>query len=116
MSLLSAIFVAMLAGSGAWLIMRRNLFEVLLGLVLFSHGINTFLIMMGGWQQEQLPPLTAGGGTPDTYADPLPMALILTAIVISFGVTAFLIVLGARGHEETGDECLGEATRKEGEL
>lgn len=115
MGLMTALMVAILTGGGAWLMMRRNLFEILLGLTLFSHGINLFLMSMGGWEEAQKAPLPVEKLAAENYADPVPMALILTAIVISFGVTAFLIVLAARGYEETRDVNLGETLPAEGE-
>ncbi|MBI1291067.1 Na(+)/H(+) antiporter subunit C [bacterium] len=115
MGLMTALLVAILTGGGAWLMMRKNLFELLLGLGLFSHGINLFLMSMGGWSATEEVPLPSDHLTPDRYADPVPMALILTAIVIGFGVTAFLIVLASRGYEETRDVNLGEAVGQEGE-
>jgi multisubunit Na+/H+ antiporter MnhC subunit len=114
MDLLTALFIALLTGSGTYLIMRKNLFEVLLGLTLFSHGLNMFLMSLGGWTRDQKAPFVHGGSSSD-YADPVPMALILTAIVISFGVTAFLIVLCARGYEELKTPHLGEQGKAEGE-
>jgi multisubunit Na+/H+ antiporter MnhC subunit len=113
--MMTALLIAILSGGGAWLMMRRNLFEVLLGLTLFSHAINLFLMSMGGWRAEEAVPIPADKLSPDQYADPIPMALILTAIVISFGVTAFLIVLASRGYEETQEVNLGEAVAMEGE-
>lgn len=115
MGLLAALIVATLTGAGFYLLMKRNLYEVLLGLTLLAHGINMFLLMMGGWSQAQFPPYLEGKPKGSDFADPLPQALILTAIVISFGVTAYLVVLVARGYEETENAELGEEGREEGE-
>lgn len=117
MGLLSALLVAILFSGGLYLMMRKNLFEVLLGVMLLSNGVNLFLLSMGGWSREQLPPiLDEELATPAAaYADPLVQALILTAIVISFGVTAVLVVLVARCWEESQAMDAAETGREEGE-
>jgi multisubunit Na+/H+ antiporter MnhC subunit len=100
MAIFTAIMVFLLFSSGAYLVMRRNIFEVLLGVTLLSHGVNVFLISMGGWTRESQPPILKNGGD-IVYADALPQALILTAIVIGFAIVAYLVVLVLRGYEET---------------
>ncbi len=103
MNLLASILVAVLFGSGIYLILKKNFFEVLLGTILLSNGVNVFIIAMSGWRRAQLPPILPGESDYSELAqiaDPLPQALILTAIVISFGVTAFLVILLARGFDE----------------
>ncbi|MDK2972768.1 MAG: multicomponent Na+:H+ antiporter subunit [Candidatus Sumerlaeota bacterium] len=117
MAFLTSFIVFLLFASGLYLIMQRNLFEVLLGTNLLSHGTNLFLISMSGWHPDTLPPILveAFGHDPSPYVDPVPQALILTAIVISFGVTAFLVVLMMRGVEETGTLEAGELAAGEDE-
>ncbi len=117
MGLLSALFVAILFAGGLYLLMRKNLFEVLLGVMLLSNGVNLFMLSMGGWEREQLPPiLDAESRNPAiAYADPLVQAFILTAIVISFGVTAVIVVLVARSWEESQAMDAAEHGREEGE-
>ena len=119
MAALTACLIAMLFSAGAYLLMKRNMFEVLLGLTLVSHAANLFLLTMGGWERTQKPPLLGGvkeyEGATAAFADPIPQALILTAIVISFGVTAFLIVLVARGYELTANVAMSEEGRGEDE-
>ncbi len=117
MELLITLLVFFLFAGGIYLMMRRHLFEVLLGTLLLSHGTNLLLIAMGGWGGDQQPPILLEGETLaiQNYADPLPQALILTAIVISFGVTAFLVVLISRGYDEYRDPEVGERGRDEGE-
>lgn len=111
MSLAAAIFVAVAVGAGTWLLLRGNLFDVLLGVALLSQGINLSVLASSGYRPEVRPPLVAtapspGGGpdqtveeavvAPESYADPLPQALVLTAIVIGFALLSFLAVLTAR--------------------
>ncbi|MDQ9172218.1 Na+/H+ antiporter subunit C [Oxalobacteraceae bacterium R-40] len=95
-----ALSIGVLFGSGIWLILRPRTFQVLMGLLLMSYAVNLFIFVMGRlWINR--PPLTIGKTLPDpsTIADPLPQALVLTAIVIGFATTAlFLVVMiGARG-------------------
>jgi multicomponent Na+:H+ antiporter subunit C len=117
MPLISSAIVFILFTAGLFLLMRRHVFEILLGTMLMSHGVNLLLLSMGGWVRDQKPPLLIDGThlPSSAYADPIPQALILTAIVIGFGVTAFLVVLLVRGFEENESEEFGEMTREEGE-
>lgn len=101
-SLVLAITVGMLFATGTYMILRRGQIKLILGLALFSHGVN--LLLLGAGQLTRgIPPIFL---EKDEYiaelarglADPLPQALILTAIVISFGITAFVIVLVNRRH------------------
>ena len=95
MEIVIAIAIGILFGSGIWLILRPRSFQVLTGLMLMSYAVNLFIFIMGRLWVNQ-PPLTLGAGVPDPAAigDPLPQALVLTAIVIGFATTAlFLVVL-----------------------
>lgn len=80
-----------------YLILSRSLLRIIIGTGLLSHGAHLLILTMGGLGGES-PPVLAEGVT--DYADPLPQALILTAIVISFGVTAFFLVLAYRAYQE----------------
>lgn len=95
-----ALGIAVLAGSGVWLLLRPRTFQVVIGLSLLSYAVNLFIFVMG-WVRGGLAPIVQAGGTPDParFADPLPQALVLTAIVIAFATTALLLVvlLAARG-------------------
>jgi multicomponent K+:H+ antiporter subunit C len=100
MELVIALAIGVLFGSGIWLILRPRSFQVLTGLLLMSYAVNLFIFMMGRlWINR--PPLTLGASLPDpaTVADPLPQALVLTAIVIGFATTALYLVvmIGSRG-------------------
>jgi len=90
---------------------------VLLGTLLLTHATSMLLIAMGGWKPEERPPiLVPSAELPlSAYADPVPQALILTAIVIGFGVTAYLVVLIMRGNEEMNDMEMTERPREEDE-
>jgi multicomponent Na+:H+ antiporter subunit C len=84
--------VAILYGTGVYLLLQRNLSRIVIGLALLGHGANLLLLMAGGRAGEA--PLIGGGGGP--YSDPLPQALALTAIVITFGVSAYLLAMAYR--------------------
>jgi multicomponent K+:H+ antiporter subunit C len=90
-----ALGIGALAGSGVWLILRPRTFQVIIGLSLLSYAVNLFIAAMGRLRTGVPPVLaTRATGDPSLYADPLPQALVLTAIVISFATTAlFLVVL-----------------------
>ncbi len=95
MEIVLAVAIGALAGSGAWLILRPRTFQVIIGLSLLSYAVNLFILSMGRLRTGAPPVLmTREAGDPALYADPLPQALVLTAIVISFATTAlFLVVL-----------------------
>jgi multicomponent Na+:H+ antiporter subunit C len=82
--------VGVLCGCGAYLLMERSLTRVLLGFLLLGNGVNLLLLQMGG-PAGRAPILT--DGATDAMSDPLPQALVLTAIVITFAVTAFLLAM-----------------------
>lgn len=97
MSILTlAAVVGSLFASGTYLILQRRAIRLILGLSLLSHGVNLLLFSSGGLGSG-LPPIILDkdnfDGITSIFVDPLPQALILTAIVINFGVTAFLVVL-----------------------
>jgi multicomponent K+:H+ antiporter subunit C len=95
MEVILALAIGALSGSGVWLILRPRTFQVIIGLSLLSYAVNLFIVAMGRLRTAAPPVLSARGlGDPSQYADPLPQALVLTAIVISFATTAlFLVVL-----------------------
>jgi multicomponent K+:H+ antiporter subunit C len=100
MELVIALGIGVLGGSGVWLLLRPRTFQVALGLSLLSYAVNLFIFVMG-WVRGGRAPFVAEGAPvdPAAFADPLPQALVLTAIVITFATTALLLVvlLAARG-------------------
>lgn len=94
MSIVSALIVAVLFGAGVYLMLQRTLSRIILGLALLGHSANLLLMVVGG--RAGRPPIIGGFAEGDAIADPLPQALALTAIVISFGITAFLLALAYR--------------------
>lgn len=84
--------VGVLYGTGVYLLLQRHLSRMVIGLAMLGHGANLLLLAAGGRAGNA--PIVGENGAP--YADPLPQALALTAIVITFGVSAFLLVLAYR--------------------
>ena len=82
---------AVMIGCGVYLVLERSLTRVLLGILLTANGVNLLIIIMAG--PAGLPPIVTDGVADDEYLDPLPQALTLTSIVISFAITAFLLAL-----------------------
>lgn len=100
MEAIVSIAIGILTGSGVWLLLRPRTFQVIIGLSLLSYAVNLFIFSTGGLRTGATPILEPGtAGDLAQHADPLPQALVLTAIVISFATTAlFLVVLlAARG-------------------
>ncbi|QXC59658.1 NADH-quinone oxidoreductase subunit K [Aquihabitans sp. G128] len=103
MSLLLAFSTALLFSLGTYLLLQRRLSRLIVGLGLMGHGANLLLLLSGG-RRGVAPFIGATKG--ERVADPMPQALALTAIVISFGVTAFLLALAFRSWQLTGDDLV----------
>ena len=103
MELIVALAIGVLTASGVWLLLRPRTFQVIIGLSLVSYAVNLFIFSMGRLRTGAVPVLNDPAADPATYADPIPQALVLTAIVIGFAMTAlFLVVLlAARGFTGT---------------
>ncbi|MEX0658620.1 MAG: Na(+)/H(+) antiporter subunit C [Egibacteraceae bacterium] len=104
MTLAVAATVAVLYAVGTYLLLQRTLTRIVIGLALLGHGANLLLLMAGG--PAGGPPLIGDDGVPAGVADPLPQALALTAIVITFGVLAFLLALAYRSWSLTHDDTV----------
>ena len=98
--------IAVLVAGGVYLALRARTFQVVLGLTLLSYAVNLFLFASGQLVVDK-PPIYAKSVI--DHADPLPQALVLTAIVITFGMTALTVILSLRSFLETGtDQVDGE--------
>ena len=105
-NLVMALTVGGLYAVGFYLLLQRSLMRVLIGVVVLGHGTNLLLQLVGG-PPARVP--IVGQSAPDTFADPLPQALALTAVVITFALTTFLLALGYRsfcllGNDEVQDD------------
>ncbi|MBP9733879.1 MAG: Na+/H+ antiporter subunit C [Candidatus Omnitrophica bacterium] len=105
MHLLYAITVGILYGASFYLLMRRSLVRIAMGLIMISYASNLLIFVAGGLTRGTYPIVAEGSLVPTgPMVDPLPQALILTAIVISFAVLAFALILILRSHEMTGTD------------
>jgi multicomponent Na+:H+ antiporter subunit C len=93
-SVVAALVVSILFGCGVYLLLQRTLSRIILGLGLLAHAANLLLMVVSGGAGE--PPVVGGFDEGERVADPLPQALALTAIVIAFGITAFLLAVAYR--------------------
>lgn len=101
MEALLAVAIGVLTGSGVYLVLRARTYPVLLGVTLLSYAVNLFLFASGRLLTASAP-LTDQGL--EVYPDPLTQALVLTAIVIGFGMTALLVVIALRAIHDTGSD------------
>lgn len=110
MEVLITLVIAVLTACGVYLSLRGRTFPVVLGLTMLSYAVNLFLFVTGRLVLAA-PPIIEPSRT--GYADPLPQALVLTAIVISFGMTAFAVILALRARAELGNDHVdgGEGRR-----
>jgi len=100
--------IGVLVGCGVYLVLRSRTFPVVLGLTLLSYATNLFIFVAGRLVPGAPPVIAADVGH---YSDPLPQALVLTAIVIGFGMTAFTIVLALRAHAASGNDHVDGVTQ-----
>src|SRR5690606_23828532 len=107
MELLLVILVGAFYSSGIYMMLRRSMVKLLLGLLLLGNGANILIFIMGGLTKGKAPIIDAEQKTfLSIYADPVPQALLLTAIVISYALTAIAIVLLKRIYTTTGSDDL----------
>ncbi|HQR20201.1 MAG TPA: Na+/H+ antiporter subunit C [Burkholderiaceae bacterium] len=105
MEALLALFIGVMTAAGVFLLLRAHTFDVVLGMTLLSYAVNVFIFLTGRVAVGK-PPIVDAERAPSLaqYADPLPQALVLTAIVISFAMTALLLVIALRARGETGSD------------
>ena len=107
MEVILALLIGALYAAGLYMVMRRSLAKLIIGLALLGHAAN-LLIFTIGRLTHNLPPIIPAGAEQMTgsFSDPLPQALVLTAIVIGFGVQAFALVLLKRVYQSVGTDDL----------
>ena len=110
---LLALASGVLYASGIYLMMRRRLAQLIIGLGLLSNGTNVLIFTAGGLTRAR-PPVVPDGAAAlaPPYADPVPQALVLTAIVIGFGLLAFSLVLAHRVHSTVGTDDVDDVGRE----
>ena len=109
MEILVPLLAALLIGTGVFLLLSRALIRLIVGISLISYGVNVSILVAGAGVRQASPPLLDLAGP---HVDPLPQALILTAIVIGFGTTALLLVLATRAYQVTGTDHVQELVER----
>lgn len=108
MELLMSVVIGILFALGIYLLLSRNMIRVVLGTSLLTHGTNLMLLTSGRLKRGISPFIPGDGSTAAGFTDPIPQALILTAIVISFATLAFLVVMVYRAYQELGSVDLSQ--------
>lgn len=117
MAIILAFLVGGLYASGLFMIMRRSIVKLIMGLALLSYATNLLIFTVGGLTRAAPPLIESGATEPVTpFADPVPQALILTAIVIGFGVLAFAVVLIEQTHRSVGTDDSNNLRGTEGDI
>ena len=113
MELLLALASGVLYAARIYLILRRRLAQLIIGIGLLSNGTNLLIFTAGGLTRARPPVVPDGAQTlVEPYADPVPQALVLTAIVIGFGLLAFSLVLAHRVHDTVGTDDVDDVGRE----
>lgn len=102
----AAVIVGTLVAAGTWMVLNRGGVRTVIGFVLLGHAANVVLVVAATGDGRDVPI----AGAPGVPADPLPQAFALTAIVISFGVTAFLLSLASRRADDESDQTIDDET------
>ena len=115
MEIVLAIAIGVLTSSGVYLLLRPRTFQVIMGLTLISYAVNLFIFSMGRLKVDSEPVLVNGvTATLANTADPLPQALVLTAIVIGFAMTALFLVVMLASRGLTGNDHVDGTAQREG--
>ena len=103
MIVLWTVVIGVLFATGLYMVLRRSVVKIIIGIGVLGHAANLLIFTAAGMTRE-VPPLIASDATAllPPYADPVPQALVLTAIVIGFGITAFALVLFKRAYQDVG--------------
>lgn len=111
MQIILAFIIGALYAAGLYMMMRRSIVKLIAGLILLGYASNLLIFTVGRLTRAQAPLVPLGSPTdmpPTPFADPVPQALILTAIVIGFGLQAFALVLIKRAYQTVGTDDLDE--------
>ncbi|KGP90461.1 monovalent cation/H+ antiporter subunit C [Pontibacillus chungwhensis BH030062] len=112
MEMITSLLAGILFATGVYNLLQKQLLRIVIGTALISHGAHLFILTMGKLKRGN-PPIIVEGV--ENYVDPLPQALILTSIVISFGVTSFLLVLAYRAAKTNDTDNMDELRGNENE-
>ncbi|MDO5509824.1 MAG: Na+/H+ antiporter subunit C [Weeksellaceae bacterium] len=117
MELVFVVIIGCLYAAGLYLILRRSMVKLLLGFILLGNGVNLLIFLLGGITKGHPPVIDEADRVfKGVYADPVPQALILTAIVISFGLTSFAIVLLKRVYALVNSDDLDDLNTPEEDI
>lgn len=113
MELAIAVFIGLLYACGVYLLLRRSLVKVILGVFVLANATNLIIFLAGGIKRSGIGFIPEGTETADiaSMSDPLPQALILTSIVIGLGISAYILALKYRYFEETGTHDLDQLSK-----
>ena len=110
MEIIYALLIGVMFGTSVYFFLRRSIVKLILGILFMSNSVNLLLFISSGLDYN-IPPFSRLEAS-SRMADPLPHALILTSIVIGFGIIAFSLVLNMKYHQATGTEDMDEATQE----
>lgn len=114
MGLISSILIGVMYAAGVYLLLRRSIVKLILGIIFLGNATNLVIFVSGGLTKASPAFIEAGGeAAAATMADPLPQALILTAIVIGFGVVSFGLALMYRFYKSSGTEDIDQVREDE---
>ncbi|MFB5945100.1 Na+/H+ antiporter subunit C [Albibacterium profundi] len=117
MELLIVFLIGLLYASGIYMMLRRSMVKLLLGLLLLGNGANLLIFLLGDLTEGRPPVIPSDSNIfMEIYADPIPQSLILTAIVISFGLQSFAIILLKKVYLATGSENLDDLNTHEQDI
>ncbi|PSL07201.1 Na+/H+ antiporter subunit C [Cecembia rubra] len=117
MELLLIFIIGLLHASGIYMLLRRSMFKMIIGLILLGNGVNMLIFLLGKLTKGHPPVIEDGAKIfTEIYADPLPQALILTAIVIGFGLQSFAIILIKRVYQVLKTDDLDELNSTDEEI
>ncbi|MFW5821135.1 MAG: NADH-quinone oxidoreductase subunit K [Bacteroidota bacterium] len=108
MEIVLSILTGILYTAGVYLLIRRSIVKLIIGIILLSNATNLLIFVSAGLVRSAPAFVDPAEGRPENIADPLPQALILTAIVIGFGIVAFTLALKFKLYEATGTDDLDE--------
>ncbi|WP_099158578.1 Na(+)/H(+) antiporter subunit C [Virgibacillus ndiopensis] len=115
MEIIISILAGILFATAIYNLLQKQILRIIIGTVLLSHGAHLFILTMGGLKDRKPPILIDGIHEIEKYVDPLPQALILTSIVISFGITSLLLVLTYRTINENKTDDMAQLRGEENE-
>ncbi len=110
MEIILSALIGILFGTGVYLLLKRSIVKLILGIIFLTNAINLLVFIAGGLAKDNPAFIKQAGGM---YSDPLPQALVLTAVVITFGISALILVLKYKYYQKTGTDDLDKVKETE---